>query len=115
MVAEHDVNTPFYDLIYVKSLVRRGEYRINEDVSDKAYESLGWDDGDIRLAILDLKPEGFQASRPSMYIPGARVDSYTGIGRNDENYYTHFYIHPEIGLVIINSCKRDNRRRRINP
>ena len=115
MATDHDERTPFHDLTYVKHSIRRGEYDIREDVSDKAFEAFGWDDEDVKRAILGLKSEDFQASRQSLHIPGAMVDSYTGLGRQEENYYIHFYIHPDTGRVIINSCKRNNKRRRNTP
>jgi hypothetical protein len=95
-----------YSLKEVKALVRRGDWRINQNALNGARNSFGWGVDEIRSAILALHPCDFDISDWSRHKPGVMIDYYKARNLKGENVYTHFYIDHDEVIVVINSFKR---------
>jgi hypothetical protein len=106
---------PYYPLKDIKNLVREGAVRINIDVQSDAWDDFGFKPSDIKKCILKLndrehsknrEKNHFWKTEPYKRFPETMMDYYkannimTGI-----NVYTHFYIHPNSGELIISSFK----------
>ena len=98
-------NRAYYSLRKVKQLIAEGNVVVRGNASEGAYYCFGWNSCDIFDAIKKLQSKHFGKSTPSNYIPGVMVDAYKARGLKGENVYTHFYIHPGTGKLIINSFK----------
>lgn len=96
---------PFYELKEVKRLAENEEMHIRQNALDEARDAFGWEESDIRDAIVRLRLSHFHKSDELKTKPGIMVDYYKAPGMYGENVYMHFYVHDETGELIINSFK----------
>ena len=97
-----------YPLKEVQALVRKGNWRVNQNALNGARSSFGWGVADIRAAILALQPCHFDISDWSRVKPGVMLDYYKAKNLRGEDVYTHFYIEKEEVFLVINSFKKIN-------
>lgn len=107
--------SPHYPLQRVKQLLKEGRFLIRDNAIQSALDDFGWDaDGIVRcLRMLNDRPYRADRNRNHFYkteqhtrIPNTKMDYYRAKGIMDGiNLYTHFYIHPETGYLIISSFK----------
>lgn len=106
---------PHYSLSDVKKLVRAGKVDIRPNALRSAYGDFGWVPSDIQNCLLKLngRPHSADRKRNHFYktedhrkIPHTKMDYYKAkkIMQNC-NVYTHFYIHPSSGRLVISSFK----------
>ena len=97
---------PSYPLRKVKQLVAQKKYLINENARDGARESFGWSTKDIVDAICKLRTTHYHKTAPSKAkrnpVP---LDFYKAYGLKGEDVYTHFYVDPHRGWLVVNSFK----------
>ncbi|MFH1312091.1 MAG: type II toxin-antitoxin system MqsR family toxin [Candidatus Eisenbacteria bacterium] len=96
---------PFYGLAEVRELVREGRVLCSEQALDGARYSFGWDEPDIRDALLRLEMKHFHKSDVSEFNKWRVFDFYKARGLKGENVYTHFYVDTKVGFLIVNSFK----------
>lgn len=104
---------PHYPLKLVKEMLRKGQFRINEDVLNDAYNLFGWDDRDIVRCLLKLNSKHhiknrlknhFYKTEEHYRFPPTKMDYYKAINILEGNdIYTHFYRHPSSGELVISS------------
>jgi len=97
---------PEIPLSEVKQLIRDGTVRIRQDVRQDALNDFGWDTDGILGALLNLKTEHFHKRDVSKRNPWHVYDFYKARGLCGEDVYTHFYVDPDDGYLVINSFKR---------
>ncbi len=100
-----------YPLRQVKELIRTVKWRVNDNARTEAKRCFGWNSNDIKKAFLALKPCHFTKSEPSKHKPGVTIDYYKANRLMGEDVYTHFYIDPTGGFLVINSFKRNENER----
>lgn len=96
-------------------MVKYGHYDINPDVQAIAWNDFGWKPLDIKKCLLKLNDRyhgkdnaknHFHKSEPNYRFPGTIMDYYKAINiMQGFDVYTHFYIHPEDGKLVISSFK----------
>ncbi len=106
---------PSYSLKDVKALIRENKVYVNPDVAKDAFDDFGWKANEIKNCILKLndryhldnrKKNHFHKTEPHNKLPNTMVDSYKAVNiMEGSNVYTHFYIHPNFGNLIISSFK----------
>jgi hypothetical protein len=99
----------------VKALIRADDLLITRNAIRYALNDFGWGASNIKKCLLKLndryynddpQKNHFYKTEAHKQIPNIMMDYYkaqnimAGI-----NVYTHFYIHPEDGRLIINSFK----------
>jgi len=106
---------PSYALRDVKALIRADDVLITQDAIRYALNDFGWDASDIKKCILKLndryhfddpKKNHFYKTKDHTFYPNTMMDYYKA--QNIEaviNVYTHFYIHPDHEVLVINSFK----------
>lgn len=96
---------PFYSLARVKGLVKAGNYVIREEAKDIARKAFGWDESDMRDALMKLQASHFYKPGLSNFEPRFPIDFYKARGLKGENVYIHFYIDDETNLLMVDSLK----------
>ena len=96
----------FYNLSEVIQKINNGSFTIRQNATQCALEDFGWGTPEIKKVYNLLKEKHFCKTAPSDINPLWIVDIYKArlIG---ENVYTHFYIDDTVGILVINSFKRD--------
>lgn len=104
---------PSYPLKNVKQLIRLNHVFINPDALDDARDDFGWRSMDIKKCLLKLNDKyhshnreknHFHKTEPYRQFPDTMIDYYKAkniMGNN--SVYTHLYIDPDSGMLIINS------------
>ena len=99
---------PYYSLKKVKALVEKNIF-INRRARFTAKEDFGWDNKEIKRALLRLQPKDFYKRAPKYDNPAIYVDYYKAWNLFSEEVYIHFRIEKdEAGedCLIICSFKR---------
>ena len=106
---------PSYPLKDVKALIRADDVLIGRDAIRYAFNDFGWNASEIKKYLLRLndnyyndnpKKNHFYKTVPHNKIPNTMMDYYKAQQiSNGINLYTHFYIRPGDGKLIINSFK----------
>jgi len=96
---------PYYSLGVVKGLVKNGDVRIRDKVMRSAEKAFGWDESDMRDALMKLQIKHFYKTGPSDFEPHFPIDFYKAHGLKGENVYIHFYIDDETNLLMVDSFK----------
>ena len=104
---------PHYPLSNVKNLIRQREIRIRPNAAQRAYDDFGWTTAEIKKCLLklndkyhpdDREKNHFHKTEDHRNILNTKMDYYKCQGiMEGMNVYTHFYIHPNSGKLIINS------------
>lgn len=100
------VSTPHNALMQVKRLKHRKRFFIRYNALQDARKDFGWNTQDIVDALNKLQNKHYYKTDPSKYRPGVMIDVYRARGLKGEDVYTHFYVDPNNGKLIINSFKR---------
>jgi len=106
---------PHYPLQKIKELIRNNRYDIRLNALESAYNDFNWGESEIAKCILrlngrlhtaDRENNHFYKSEPHYHLPYTVMDYYKAkyILRGF-SVYTHFYIHPNSGRLIISSFK----------
>jgi len=93
---------PSYPLAVVKSKIKDGKVRINENARKCALRDFQWGTDEIIQAIGHLTTKDFLKSDPSLYVANTMLDFYSATILG-ELVFTHFYINQD-GDLVINSC-----------
>ena len=106
---------PSYPLKNVKTLIKENKIYVNPDVTKDAYDDFGWRIKEIKRCLLKLndryhldnrRENHFHKTEPHHKFPNTMVDSYKAVNiMEGSSVYTHFYIHPNFGNLIISSFK----------
>ena len=104
-----------YPLKKVKGLLRSGHYRINQNALISAEDDFNWGPADIMKCLLKLnnrhyvddnKKNHYYKTEPHTQFPNTNMDYYKAEKIMEGfNIYTHFYIHPSDGTLVISSFK----------
>jgi len=95
-----------YSRKILEEKINAGEVDIRDNALRDAYYCFGWEKEEIEKCILKLKRIHCYKTEPHEKCPEAMVDFYRAENVMEENnVYTHFYIHPETKRLIINSFK----------
>ncbi|MBA7714630.1 hypothetical protein ES703_123659 [subsurface metagenome] len=96
----------YYGLSEVIRKINNGQFIIRPNATQHALEDFGWGISEIKKAYNILKAKHFYKTDASKINPLWVVDIYKArlIG---EDIYTHFYIDDTVGILVINSFKRD--------
>jgi hypothetical protein len=102
-------------LTKVKALLRANHYRFNDDVLQDAHYDFCWGRDEMVKALLRLndRPYGsnpvknhFHKTKEHTEYPNTMMDYYKiQNGPEGNRIYTHFYMHPTTGALIISSFK----------
>ena len=106
---------PTYPLKAVKTLLKINHYQINPDVAQDAYDDFGWGDAAVIKCLLKLNDKlhtdnpaknHFYKTEPHDKFPSTMLDYYKICnGLEGNKIYTHIYIHPTSGKLVISSFK----------
>lgn len=106
---------PHYSLKDVKRLIRDGDIQIQPNALQSAYNDFGWEPENIKKCLLklngklhtaDRKNNHFYKTDPHKRFPNTEMDYYKAMNiMQGFNIYTHFYIHPNSGKLVISSFK----------
>ncbi len=95
---------PFNSLQDVKKMLRNGNYRVNGNALQSAWDDFLWGNKDIARALMNLDESMCYKSEKHHSLSPSVVDYYRADGLMDgEDVYTHFYVRE--GKVIISSFK----------
>ena len=104
---------PHYPLLNVKNLIRQGQILIRRNAAERALNDFGWTSDEIKRCLLKLNDKyhpddprrnRFYKTEEHRNFPNTKMDYYNCQGiMEGMNVYTHFYIHPNSGKLIINS------------
>jgi hypothetical protein len=101
-------NHPYYSLKKVKLLVQKN-ILINPNARYTASRDFGWDNKDIKKALLRLQPKHFYKPGTRYDDPSVHVDYYKARNLIDEDVYIHFRVEKDDNQedrLIICSFKR---------
>ena len=108
---------PTYPISTVKRLLRANNFRINTNALQGAYDDFGWGQDEITKCLLKLNDKyyidepsknHFYKFEPHRNFPNTNtmMDYYKiENGLEGNRVYTHLYIHPNSGKLIISSFK----------
>jgi len=106
---------PSYSLKNVKQLIRANNVLINQNAMVDAWNNFGWRPEDIKRCLLKLNDKyhshnrernHFHKTAPHHQFSDTTVDYYKAKNIMEKaNVYTHFYIDPDSGMLIISSFK----------
>jgi len=106
---------PAYPVKDVKSLLKNNNFRINPDALQDAFDDFGWGQGEIVKCLLkindryhrdDPSKNHFYKVEEHRQFPNTKMDYYKiKNGFEGNQVYTHFYIHPVSGKLVISSLK----------
>ena len=106
---------PHYPLSTVKGLIRQGEILIRQNAIESALNDFGWTTVEIKKCLLklndkyhpdDREKNRFYKTEDHRNFPHTKMDYYKCQNiMEGMNVYTHFYIHPDSGKLIISSFK----------
>lgn len=106
---------PSYPLKEVKRLIRENKIRVNPNAAQTAYDDFGWRTVEIKSCLLKLNDKyqldnriknHFYKTEPHYFISNTMMDYYRAVSiMEDFNVYTHFYVHPNFGNLIISSFR----------
>jgi len=106
---------PHYALRDVKTLIKTGRIQINSDAASDAFNDFGWRTEDMKKCLLKLNDRPHRINSKNHYYKtkphyrfrtGTLMDYYKAINIMEGNdVYTHFYIHPHTGKLVISSFK----------
>ena len=107
---------PHYALRDVKALIRTGRIKINPDVITDALNDFGWRAKDIKRCLLKLndrphrvnsaKNHYYKTEQHYRFTASTMMDYYKAKNIMEGNdVYTHLYIHPNTGELVISSFK----------
>jgi len=106
---------PSYALKDVKALIRANDVLIRSNAIRYALNDFGWNASDIKNCLLKLNDRYYGDNRKKNHFhktvahtkfPNTMMDYYKAQNiMRGINVYTHFYIHPEDGNLIISSFK----------
>lgn len=98
---------PSYPLSLIRKMVETGKVRINpKPALEDAMYYFGWGKEEIKKCLLKLKPSDFHKTETHSKFPPTMMDYYKAVKiMEDNNVYTHFYIHPKTGFLTISSFK----------
>ena len=106
---------PHYPLSDVKKLIRAGKFFPEPVVTKDAWDDFGWKSDDIKKCLLklndkyhpdDRKNNHFYKTEPHRGFSNTMMDYYKCQDiMEGMSVYTHFYIHPNFGNVIVMSFK----------
>ena len=97
---------PSYRLTDVKKLISEGKVLIRNNALYFARRHFGWEYDEILDAMKKLTRKHYHKTEPSQVRPSVMLDFYKAPGLKGENVFTHFYVDPSTGNVIINSLKK---------
>lgn len=97
---------PYYSLRTIAALAGRGKVKVIGDALRYARRDFGWETDDICQALKELRLSHFWKSEPSRIQPSVMIDVYKATGLRGEDVYTHFYIDPKTGELVVNSFKK---------
>lgn len=99
---------PHHPLSDVRNLLKRKMYTINAPALQDARNDFGWGESDILAAIGKLRDmHCYCAGDPHHVIGGAFVDKFRARALHlGEDVYLKYYVNPNNGFLIINSCKK---------
>jgi hypothetical protein len=96
-------------------LIKQDKVRINQNAIRTALDDFGWQIDDIKRCLLklnnryhfsDTDKNHFYKTEEHRYIPNTKMDYYKAKNIMEKmSVYTHLYIHPESGELIISSFK----------
>ena len=95
-----------HPLIEIRRLKHRRKYLINSNALESARQDFGWIKQDIIDALNKLQHKHYHKTNASRVKPGVMIDFYRARGLKGEDIYTHFYVDPDSGKLVINSFKR---------
>ena len=108
---------PTYPISTVKRLLRDNNIRINPDVLQDAYDDFGWGHDEITKCLLKLNDKYYldepsknhfhKTKQHAKFTSTNTMMDYYKIenGLEGNQVYTHFYIHPNSGKLVISSFK----------
>lgn len=96
---------PFYDLDEVKKLIEEDHVLFTGSALNGARDCFGWNESDIKDAIVKLTKKHFYKSDVSKYDAYLVYDFYKAHNLKGENVYIHLFIDEKENKVIINSFK----------
>ena len=106
---------PSNSLKDVKELIRNKHVVFNPNALSDAWDDFGWRPEKIRKCLLKLndkyhklnrKQNHFHKTEQHDQISAAMVDYYKAVNiMEGASIYTHFYIQPKSGMLIVSSFK----------
>jgi hypothetical protein len=106
---------PHYPIKDVKQLIRLDQIHINPNALATALNDFGWGPAEIKKCLLKLNSRPhridrdknhFHKSEPHWHIPNTVMDYYKAKKiMQGSDIYTHFYIHPQSGKLVVSSFK----------
>lgn len=106
---------PSYPLKEIKTLIRKNKIYIQPNALQDAYDDFGWRASEIKKCLLKLNDKyhldnrnknHFHKTEPHDNFPNTMMDYYKAVDIMEGfNVYTHFYIHPNFGNLIVSSFK----------
>ena len=108
---------PTYPINAVKDLLKNNNFRVNIDVLQDAYDDFGWEQAEIVKCLLKLndkyhrndpsKNHFYKTEQHTQFVNTNTMMDYYKIenGLEGNRVYTHFYVHPDSGKLIISSFK----------
>ncbi len=96
-------NQPYYSLRVVRNLVKFGSIRIDTKARLTASKDFGWQEQQIKNAILKLRHDNFYKSQAKYDNPEMMVDYYKSDNLMGERVYIHFRI--EDNILVLCSFK----------
>jgi uncharacterized protein YxjI len=109
------VPKPSYLLAEVKLLIQQNKIRINPNSLQTAYDDFGWRFPEIKKCLLRLNDKyhldnrnenHFYKTEPHYFVPNTMMDYYRAVDIMEGfNVYTHFYVHPNFGNLIVSSFR----------
>jgi hypothetical protein len=99
----------------VKALIRANDVLIRNNAIRHALNDFGWNASDIKNCLLKLTDRLYSTNKDKNHFhktvahtkfPNTMMDYYKAQNIMDGiNVYTHFYLHPDNGKLIISSFK----------
>ena len=86
-------------------MIAEGNVVARGNAKEGALRCFGWGGKDILDTIRKLRVKHFHKTEPSELKPQVMIDFYLAYGLDGEDIYTHFYIDPTTGKLVINSFK----------
>lgn len=106
---------PSYPIKDIKNLLRINHFWVNQDALQDAHNDFGWGRPEIAKCLLrlndryyrdDRSRNHFYKTKPHKGYPNTMMDYYKIKNASEGNkVYTHLYIHPNSGRLIISSFK----------
>ena len=110
---------PHYPLKNIKQLIKSNQIVIKPNALETAYNDFGWRPTEIKKCLAKLNCRSYTAdsnrnhfykSEPHRGLPHTVMDYYKAVNiLHGFDIYTHFYIHPQSGKLVVSSFKELER------